>query len=93
MQDVIKTDNTIRLFTYDDAVAIYKHNQQQSKVNTIKAIKRYLVNHYIVQKIIGFISLIVTIVLSCIIKDGTALIFMLPICMGLMLVNEPLITI
>ncbi|MDF2950559.1 MAG: hypothetical protein K0S18_142 [Anaerocolumna sp.] len=91
MQDTTRTNNTIRLFTYDDAIALYKREKRQAKKNTLTAIQNYFIDHYITQKIIGLLILILITMLSLIIQDATALIFMLPICVGLMLANEQFI--
>jgi hypothetical protein len=91
MQDTTRTNNTTRLFTYDDAIALYKQEKRQAKKNTLTAIQNYFIDHYITQKIIGLLILVLITMLSLIIQDATALIFMLPICVGLMLANEQFI--
>jgi hypothetical protein len=84
-------DNSIRLYTYEDAIEMYKQHKEQQKRNTLTGIYNYFINKYITQKIIGLTVFILTVFISIIIQDPTALIFMFPICLGLMLLNQKIL--
>jgi hypothetical protein len=77
-----------RLYTYEEAVNLYKQRRRMKLHNVMESIIDYLYGINIRQKIIGLMILIFLITTSLMIKNPIALIFLTPICIGLILTKE-----
>lgn len=83
-----QNSNIIDFYNYKDVSRLYKQLRKQKIIDTVNAFVYWLNSYKIKQKIIGAALIIFLTAASSIIKDPTALIFLLPICIGFMFVKE-----
>lgn len=80
--------NVIEFYTYDQVMRIYKQRKRENRLrllnNTINLLTSNRVKH-----IAGGLGLILFLLAaSLIVKDPTALVFLSPMCLGFMFIDE-----
>jgi hypothetical protein len=83
-----QNSNVIDFYNYKDVSRLYKQLRKQKIIDTISALISWINSYKVKQKLIGAAIIIFLTAASLIIKDPTALIFLLPICIGFMFVKE-----
>jgi hypothetical protein len=85
-----RNSNVIDFYNYKDVSRLYKQLRKQKIVDNANTFITWINSYKVKQKIIGAALIIFLTAASLIIKDPTALIFLLPICIGFMFVKEEL---
>jgi hypothetical protein len=83
-----RNSNVLDLYNYKDVSQLYKQLRKQKIIDTVNALMLWLNSYKVKQKLIGAALIIFLTAASLIVKDPTALIFLLPICIGFMFVKE-----
>jgi hypothetical protein len=83
-----QNSNVIEFYDYKDVSRLYKQLRKQKIIDTANAFVSWINSYKVKQKIVGSVLIIFLTLASLIIKDPTALIFLLPMCIGVMFCKE-----
>jgi hypothetical protein len=83
-----RNSNVIEFYSYNQVVRIYRQRKREKRLKILNTMVNQLTS-YRAKHIAGGLSLLVLLtVISLILKDPTALVFLSPICLGFMFIKE-----
>lgn len=83
-----RNNNVIEFYTYDQVLKICKQRKKENRLRMLNSLFSWLTSYRAKHLAGGIGLLILLLVISLILKDPTALIFLSPICLGFMFIKE-----
>lgn len=83
-----RNSNILDFYDYKDVSRLYKQLRKQKIIDTVNAFIIWINSSKVKQKIVGAVLIIFLTLASLIIKDPSALIVSLPMCIGVMFCKE-----